>query len=382
MDRSRWTRRESPRAIVLGLLILSFAWGVVVPLWLTSPPSAAHGMALAGGLALFGAALVAALWAAVSPSSGALGWSPWATVLMALALWYPVYAWAEDGEQPWAWLAGLAIAAIALVSPPAGLAAGVVLVLAAGVGGRLFDGSVVANVVIAAGCALVVWLMCQVMVWLLRLLRAARAAGEAEAELAVAEERLRVSRELHDALGHRLSIIALKAELAGALAGRDPAASAAESEAIRALAAETLAEARKAVHGETAGDLATQLDAAELVLTSAGIATAIDADRKAVARLPDRRSRLLAAVLREAVTNVLRHSDARRVTITFTDGPASARLVIVNDEVRDPGLPEPAASGGTGLAALSARCSAAGARLVAGPDGDGGFEVLVEVPST
>jgi two-component system sensor histidine kinase DesK len=238
---------------------------------------------------------------------------------------------------------------------------------------------VVQNLGFALGSAAVVWLTGLVLVWLLGLVWAAEAGREAEADLVVAQERLRVSRELHDVLGHRLGIIALKAELAGDLAATDPARAAAESGEIREIAAATLAEARQAVHGETVADLATQIASAELVLSSAGIETTIDVDspqRSASA------SRVLASVVREAVTNILRHSDARKVSITFDGTERCSTLVIVNDGIRRQkgGTVPDGAQSGTGLAALAARCAAAGGRLVSGPTNDGRFEVRAELP--
>jgi two-component system sensor histidine kinase DesK len=179
-----------------------------------------------------------------------------------------------------------------------------------------------------------------------------------------------VSRELHDVLGHRLGIIALKAELAEGLAATQPQRAAAESAEIRSIASTTLAEARRAVHGHTVADLTSQLSSAELVLRSAGIATTVDVDP---ARLPPAASQLLATVVREAVTNLLRHADARTVSITY-DSP-STTLVIANDGWG--GLPRRRAdvrdrSRGPGRAVREA-----GARLSHGPTGDGRFEVRV-----
>jgi two-component system, NarL family, sensor histidine kinase DesK len=179
---------------------------------------------------------------------------------------------------------------------------------------------------------------------------------------------------LLDVLGHQLGIIALKAELAADLAATDPARSRAESEEIRAIAAATLADARRAVHGETVADLATQVASAELVLRSAGIETTVDVDTTLA---PASASRLLAAVVREAVTNILRHSDARTVSIAFHGNGPGPTLAIVNDGTGSTAAGVP--SSGTGLASLAARCAAEGARLVAGPIADGRFEVRVEL---
>lgn len=366
----------SPRLVVLGVLVVSYAWAIVLPLRLSRPPSTPLTIAYLIGLAFLGGALVLVLHAAVSPDrtprsrAGLVG----VLVVVTLGLWWPAFSWADLGEEPWAWLAGFAIGASALAELRAGAGAAAVLIGAAALGSQVFDGSLVANLAITVGCAAIVWLMGLVLVWLLNLVWAAEAGRDAEAELVLAQERLRVSRELHDLLGHRLGIIALKAELAADLAATDPTRSAAESDEVRAIAAATLAEARQAVHGETVADLATQVASAELVLGSAGIATVVDVDGTQVSAAT---SRLLAAVVREAVTNVLRHGNARTVSIAF-DG---ATLVIVNDgPERPPSVTAPAPpSSGTGLASLAARSAAAGARLVAGATGGGGFEVRVEM---
>ncbi|WP_344245712.1 sensor histidine kinase [Isoptericola hypogeus] len=358
----------------------TFAWALIIPASLTAPPSAPFAALLVLGLSVLGAAVVVVLWVAVrvTPSSGQRLGSVGSLVLASFALWMPAYSWAEPGELPWAWLAGFVIAASALVTWRAGIATAITLGAAAAGGGIAFDGSVSGNLLTALGCAVVVWGMGQVLVWLLRLLWAAQAGRDAESALVVAEERLRVSRELHDVLGHRLGIIALKAELAADLAVRDPARSGAQSDAIRELAFETLAEARRAVHGDTVADLSAQLTAAELVLTAAGKAATIDTGDAIMAEIPQAESTLFAAVVREAVTNILRHSDARTVSIALTTAGPAARLAIVNDGLRPAGPLRADDSGGTGLASLSARCAAAGLRLIAGPDDRGRFELRVE----
>lgn len=371
----------SPRLVVLGALLVSYGWALVFPLRLSRPPSGLLGTTYVVGLALFGGALALVLRSAVSPEQSqrtrialVVG-----LVIVTFGLWVPAYAWAVPGQEPWAWMAGFAIGACVLAVPWAGVIAAVGLGAMAAAGAVVFDGSVVQNLGFALGSAAVVWLTGLVLVWLLGLVWAAEAGREAEADLVVAQERLRVSRELHDVLGHRLGIIALKAELAGDLAATDPARAAAESGEIREIAAATLAEARQAVHGETIADLATQIASAELVLSSAGIQTTIDVDSPQVSASA---SRVLASVVREAVTNILRHSDARKVSITFDGTERCSTLVIVNDGIRRQkgGTVPDGAQSGTGLAALAARCVADGGRLVSGPTNDGRFEVRAELP--
>jgi two-component system sensor histidine kinase DesK len=371
----------SPRLVVLGALLVSYGWALVFPLRLSRPPSGLLAATYVVGLALFGGALALVLRSAVSPEQSQrtriaqIG----VLVIVTLGLWLPAYAWAVPGQEPWAWVAGFAIGACALAVPRAGVIVAVGVGAMAAAGAVVFDGSVVQNLGFALGSAAVVWLTGLVLVWLLGLVWAAEAGREAEADLVLAQERLRVSRELHDVLGHRLGIIALKAELAADLAATDPARSAAESGEIREIAAATLAEARRAAHGETVADLATQIASAELVLGSAGIETTIDVDS---AQVSASASRLLAAVVREAVTNILRHSDARKVSITFDGTEPCPTLVIVNDGAGRPkdGPAPDGPSSGTGLAGLAARCASAGGRLVSGPANDGRFEVRVELP--
>ena len=249
----------SPRLVVLGALLVSYGWALVFPLRLSRPPSGLLATTYVVGLALFGGALALVLRSAVSPEQsqrtrialvGVL-------VIVTLGLWLPAYAWAVPGQEPWAWVAGFAIGACVLADPRVGVMVAVGLGAMAAAGAVVFDGSVAQNLGFALGSAAVVWLTGLVLVWLLGLVWAAEAGREAEADLVLAQERLRLSRELHDVLGHRLGIIALKAELAADLAAIDPARSAAESGEIREIAAATLAEARRAVHGETVADLAT-----------------------------------------------------------------------------------------------------------------------------
>jgi two-component system sensor histidine kinase DesK len=370
MTPDRLRRRLSPRLVVLAVLVFSFAWVLVFPVRLTRPPTTALTTAYGAGLALFVVVQAMVLRAAVGPEQPVRARlrAIAALVVVALALWLPAFAWAEPGRTPWAWLAGFAAGAAVLAHPAAGAGTALALAVVAAAGAAVFGGSLLTNAAVVLGIAVALWLAGLVLVWLLRLLAEAEGGRAAEADLAIAQERLRVSRELHDVLGHRLGIIALKAELAADLATTDPARSAAENEEIRELAATTLAEARRAVHGDTVADLATQIASAELVLGSAGIATAVDVD---AAGLPTATSRLLAAVVREAVTNVLRHSAARTVWITF----AHPTLTIVNDGVDG----SSSTASGTGLASLAARSAAAGARLHARPVDGGRFEVRVEL---
>jgi len=213
-------------------------------------------------------------------------------------------------------------------------------------------------------------------VWMLRLLVAAEAAREAEAALAVSEERLRFARELHDALGHRLTVISLKAELAAGLvnglAGGDARHARAEVEEIRDLASTALQEARQAAQGYGTADLATQLRSAQSVLATAGIEASMRIDP---VELDTVRSQLVAAVVRESITNLLRHSDARVVRISLTAADHGIALVIVNDR---PHSSDAGHRPGIGLAGLADRAAQLGARLVTARSDDE-FEVRLDL---
>jgi two-component system sensor histidine kinase DesK len=221
----------SPRLVVLGALLVSYGWALVFPLRLSRLPSGFLAAAYIVGLALYGGALALVLRSAVSPQQSQrtritlIG----VLVVVTLSLWPPAYAWAVPGQEPWAWLAGFSIGACALAIPRAGVVVAVGLGAMAAAGAVVFDGSVVENLGFALGSAALVWLAGLVLVWLLGLLWAAESGREAEAQLVLAQERTRLSRELHDVVGHRLGIIALKAELVADLAATDPARSAAES---------------------------------------------------------------------------------------------------------------------------------------------------------
>jgi two-component system sensor histidine kinase DesK len=349
-------RAARARRVVLAILLTNLGWVVALPVLLTDPPRPTGYAVLAVLLALLAATYAGLLWAAVTPDVPlrTRGWRLAALLAATLALWPACFGWAETGQEPWAWLAGFAIGVGPLVLPWRAAAAVGAGVLAATVIGALRYGqSVPQHLLITLGIAAVVIAMAQVTVWLLRLLVAAEAGREAEAALAVSQERLRLARDLHDVLGHRLGLIALQAEVAGA-------------EDIRALAGATLQEVRQAVHGYGTVDVTEQLETARLVLASAGIQASVTA---APPDLGPATSQLVAATVREAITNVLRHSDARQVRIELT----RSGLLVSND-----GLRATASAGGLGLAGLAERAAQAGAMFSAGPTGDR-FEVRLEL---
>jgi len=216
--------------------------------------------------------------------------------------------------------------------------------------------------------------------------------NETRAELArtaVAEERLRISRDLHDLLGHSLSLIALKSELAGRMIESDPQRAAKEIAELEAVARRSLAEVRQAVTGYRQPSLAAELAAARRMLASAGVDCRVDAPGSY--DLPPEVDALLAWTVREGSTNIVRHAGARHAGITVAVTGASASAELTDGGAGPPaGRGTPAADGGTGpagaagsgLAGLAERAGRLGGTLLAGAGRHGGFRVRVTVPLT
>jgi two-component system sensor histidine kinase DesK len=197
-----------------------------------------------------------------------------------------------------------------------------------------------------------------------------RAAGE----LAVAEERLRFAADLHDIQGHHLQVIALKAELAERLLERDPAAAREQLRETRLIAKQALEETRSLVAGYRGVDLDAELENARDVLELSGAECTL-----AVDGLPADAEvrRVLALAVREATTNILRHSSATRAAIRISTGVDGVALTIVNDGPHERTAGDSTSSG---LAGLRERVAAIGGTL---DDAllDGEFRLEVRVPS-
>ena len=183
-----------------------------------------------------------------------------------------------------------------------------------------------------------------------------RTARETVARLAVTEERLRFARDLHDLLGHSLSTISLKAQLARRLAARDPVV-AAEIADIETITHHALREVREAVTGYRHTSLATELDTTRGALRAAGVHTDL---HLSAAGLPAPVDALLGWVLREATTNILRHSHARTVRIQLGRHQHTVTLTVTDDGTGPTGA---APYRGNGLTGLAERLTAAGGLL-------------------
>jgi two-component system, NarL family, sensor histidine kinase DesK len=203
-----------------------------------------------------------------------------------------------------------------------------------------------------------------------------RTAREERARLAVAEERLRFARDLHDLLGHSLSLIALKSELAGRLLRLPDGRVAAEIEDIELVSRRALRDVREAVAGYRRPALADEVESAREMLDAAGIEARIDATADA---LPSTVDAVLAWAVREGVTNVIRHSDAARCEIDVWRDDGVAGIRVVDDGRSAPQEPIDTA-GGSGLSGIAERAAVVDGRVESGPGADGGFVLEVTVP--
>ena len=211
----------------------------------------------------------------------------------------------------------------------------------------------------------------------MRTVRELRQAQSEVARLAVVEERARFSRDMHDVLGHSLTVVTVKSELARRLVSLDPARAEAEIADIERLSRGALADLRAAVAGYREMSLSTELAAAQTALAAADIEAHLPRNGEIVR--PQFRQ-LFGWVLREGVTNVIRHSGAENCWVELTEDS-----LVVSDDGRGAGMvglvgadAAPLAQrGGNGLDGLGARAREAGARIVAGPSIHGGFQLSV-----
>ncbi|WP_327176670.1 histidine kinase [Streptomyces sp. NBC_01335] len=216
--------------------------------------------------------------------------------------------------------------------------------------------------------------------WSLSVMWQAEEARDLQARLAVAEERLRFGRDMHDVLGRNLAVIALKSELAVELARRGKPSAVDQMVEVQRIARASQHEVREVVRGYREADLRAELHGAQAVLRSAGIDCAIEEDRAAADRLPAAAGSALGWVVREATTNVLRHGDPRHCVIRLAADEGSVRLVVENDGTPGPGPAPGPAAGGSGLPGLRERLAALDGSLEAGPAGGGLFRLTATVP--
>jgi two-component system, NarL family, sensor histidine kinase DesK len=302
------------------------------------------------------------------------GW-PWTLGALVVLVYLPMVWFGMDWAPMQYFL--IASSAMLLRGWPAGIAvAAPLLATAAGlVAGAPIDGVSAAQ----AAFSVVYWTVALVTgavalygsARLVRVLDELEATRTELAELAVGRERLRVSRDLHDLLGHSLSAVSLKGDLARRLLHSDLSAARAEIEGLTGVARDALRDIRAVTRDEHAVSLRTETDGAAALLSAAGIDAHIDVDLPELARPTED---MLAWTVREGVTNVLRHSQASTCWVTAARRDGTVRLEIVNDGAR------PSAGEGNGLAGLAERAQALSGSVSAGHTRGGRFQLLVEVP--
>ncbi|MFG3442060.1 sensor histidine kinase [Nonomuraea sp. NPDC047897] len=275
------------------------------------------------------------------------------------------------GEGSWAMVAFLWVSVAVLYLPVwGGLALAAVVIgltssYVALVTGRPWPGVVVVEGLSALAMTVAMWLWR----WLWWTIRDAHDSKEAKARLAVSEERLRFARDLHDLLGHSLSVITLKSELAAKLATKDAERAAREMADVRRLVAESLTEVQEAVDGYQTLDLDEELAGVRAALEAGGTRCVIEV--RAGDLSPAARA-LLAWAVREGGTNVLKHSAATRCAITIEGGVL---------EMRNDGARRSTAEPGSGLRGLAERMTTAGGSLTATGLPDGDFVLRAAVPA-
>lgn len=209
--------------------------------------------------------------------------------------------------------------------------------------------------------------------WMVGVLRQLQKAHETQAQLTVAEERLRISRDLHDVFGRTLATISVKSELAAELSRRGHHERAADEMAqVRHVANSAGAEVRRVIRGESRARWTDEVDGARALLTSAGIRCVIAGEE-----VPIEHAETLAWVIREGITNVLRHSRATQVSITTAVEDDEVALTLTNDGATGPSTAD---SGGTGLVSMADRLHAVGGSLNHERDGEW-FLLTASIPA-
>lgn len=204
------------------------------------------------------------------------------------------------------------------------------------------------NVVVLSLFVLIMWVSLKSTLWYMSIFAELHHARSVEAQLVRAQERLRFASDLHDVVGRTMSTISLKTQLADQLVARgDPHAREQLAE-ISQLTSSSMEEMRALVRGYRAPELSDELDGAIALLRASGITVSVSG---APERVPETHRSLAAHVLREATTNILRHSNATHVSISLAD----QGIAVTNDR------PKPAGDDtGTGIATLRERVGAAG----------------------
>jgi two-component system sensor histidine kinase DesK len=330
-------------------------------------PATGHWLAVAGAVAFSGSYV----WLVVTWIDEKRRRRGYALSVFQLAM---AIALTVADRPSWGFLFSYCAACVALVAPsPYGFLAvlvySVVGVAATWLGGAV-GGAALGFGASSVGVGLLLTLMRD-----LRMRNTELTAARAElARTAVAAERERFARDLHDLLGHSLSVVTIKAELAGRLLPDRPADAGAEIRDIEQVARQALREVREAVSGYRQPTLAGEMEGARIALSAAGIIA--EFERTSVKLDPEVEA-VLAWAVREGATNVIRHSGARRCQVRVLAGLADAAVEVVDD---GQGTAVADDDPGNGLAGLTERAESLRGRMEAGALPGGGFRLSVSVP--
>jgi two-component system sensor histidine kinase DesK len=191
-------------------------------------------------------------------------------------------------------------------------------------------------------------------------------------QLAAVAERERIARDLHDVLGHTLSVIVLKAELAGRLIERDPQRAAQEIADVEKTARTALSEVREAIGGYRSQGLPAEMELARNTLQAAGVTLSCESP---LPQLNAAEETVLCLAVREAVTNIVRHAQATHCRMRFTASDDGYHSLLIADDGAHPKLQE-----GNGLRGMRERIQSVGGRLSI--TSDPGVTLLIELPQT
>jgi two-component system, NarL family, sensor histidine kinase DesK len=188
--------------------------------------------------------------------------------------------------------------------------------------------------------------------------------------LAKVAERERIARDLHDVLGHTLTLIAIKSELASRLAERDPQRAASEIRDVERIARESLQELRATVTGYRNAGILAEIESARSFLEDAGLTVETEI---ASVRMESRKEAALSLALREAVNNIVRHARAKNVRVRLRSEADAYWLEVVDDRVGG------AVTEGNGLAGMRERVEGCGGSVIR--SGVAGTSLAVTIPS-
>jgi two-component system, NarL family, sensor histidine kinase DesK len=363
--------RHAPRlarAIFLTIVCGVLAVQVIDAVSSSAPPPrlALVASASAGGLVL--------AWSAFNSATGAACWPGWwrlGLLLLAQAVVTYLPLLALGGGR--ACTAGLLAGSVLLLVPGPGAWALFAAIVASMLAMPLAHGMDAYGVAYPPVACTVIGLAVFGLARLSAVVRRMHAARAEHVQLAVINERMRFARDLHDQLGYSLSAITLKAELTRRLVGGHPEQASDELGELADIARQALADVRLVASGYRNMSLARESAAVASLLSAAGIVVRVDVSCGALDEAVDT---VLATVLREAVTNMLRHSSVRACSILGSNTASAVRLRVTNDGVRR--NPASCRRGG-GLENLRERLAAVDGTLSARACGDGQFELLAEV---